>query len=152
MATTDWKRGTQPGTGLRRSNRTKSVNCDLPDEVFQLWSALAIHHKRDLNDVAPWAIRLLAEQGVKVGKRPPDMGAGLKKPKQRFQSTNKYAKEERDLWKSLKPAHGGSWASVLTAALVELYWREPVPCTLGNLPPVPRRLKDDDAGPEGMAA
>ena len=48
-----------------------------------------------MSDVAVWAIGLLAEHGVKVGKCPPDMGAGLKKPRERFQSTNKYSKDER---------------------------------------------------------
>ena len=139
-----WDRETQRGTGLRRSNRTEPVNFDMAAEMQQLWAALAIHHQRPLNDVAAWAIGLLAEQGVKVGKRPPDIGAGLKKPRERFQSTNKYSKDERALWNALKGTHGGSWGSVLTAALVELYWREPVPCSLGNLPPV-RKHDDDDS-------
>jgi hypothetical protein len=37
-----------------------------------------------------------------------------------------------------------SWGSVLTAALVDFYWREPGSCSLGNLPPV-RKHDDDDS-------
>jgi hypothetical protein len=152
MPPRNWKQETRPGHGLRRSQRTKVISFDLAAEVRQLWNALAIHHGRPLNGLAPWAIAELAKHGVKVGKRPPEMGTGLRKPKAKYLSANKYSPEEKVLWAELKGEHGCGWAGVLTLALIELYWREPVVLANGNLPQVRRRQRDYFEGDGGEEA
>lgn len=56
------------------------------------------------------------------------------------------------LWAELKEEHGCGWGGVLTLALIELCWREPVVLANGNLPKVPRRRDDFDEGGENLAA
>lgn len=152
MPPRDWKRETRPAYTLRRSRRTEVINFDLAAEVLQLWIALAMHYGMPLNGLAAWAIAELAKYGVRAGKRPPDMGIGLKKPKAKYQAANKYSPEEKVLWAELRDEHGCGWGGVLTLALIELYWRHPVPPASGNLPKVPRRRHDFDEGGEDLAA
>ena len=118
----------------------------------QLWSALAIHHKMPLNGLAGWAVCELSQHGRKVGKRPPDLGVGLKKPRKKFQSGNKYSQEEWEVWKKLKGTYPGGWAGVLTVALSELYWREPVDIRIANLATAQARHHPESEEGEEMVA
>lgn len=114
--------------------RTVAINFDLAAEVHQLWVALSIQWEMPLNGLAAWAIEELARHGVKVGKRPPDMGVGLKHPKEKFQSGNRYSKKESELWEEMKKRkYGRGFAEVLTVALIELYWRRPVDLSIANV-------------------
>jgi hypothetical protein len=135
--------------GLHRTGRTEALVFDLAAEVQQLWNALAIHYEMALNATAAWALVLLNEPGEKVGKRPPDLGVGLKRPKHKFPAGNRYSKEEKELWIKLKSIYPGGYAGVLTAGLVELYWKEPVDLRQGNLKK-PRWDPEEDEGDDGV--
>lgn len=142
MPPRDWKRETRPGPGLRRSNRIKVVNFSVSAEVDQLWRALALHHGMPLNGTLAWALEELAKRGVTNGKRPPDMGAGLKEPLRMAQAGNKYSAGEDALWQTLATKYRCGRFGVATLALIELYWREPTSLSVANLSSQPRRYKE----------
>jgi hypothetical protein len=138
----EWNRGTADGSKMRKTRRTEQIGVRITEELDQLLKALAYHHEMPLNGLIAWALKELAAHGVRVGRRPPDMGIGLKRPKARVQATNKYSAEEDILWKELKATFGCSYPEVLALALIELYWREPVVLRKGNVGSHPRSREE----------
>lgn len=134
------ERETGNGQWLRKSLRTEVIVFRLSAEVQQLWNAMSVQYEMPLNGVAAWVIGELAEKGNKNSRTPPGLGTGLRRPKEKVQSGNRYTKEEKAAWSLMRAQYRVGWAGVLTIALFEQYWRRPVELSLGII----RRREFDD--------